>query len=51
MPAVRNAVTSDGICSRSPVTLIKGPCRAVSWFTGFLYFVLYFTPLILTLIT
>ena len=23
----------------------------VSWFTGFLYFVLYFTPLILTLIT
>jgi hypothetical protein len=24
---------------------------AVSWFTGFLYFVLYFTPLILTLIT
>jgi hypothetical protein len=28
--------------------LLKG---LVSWFTGFLYFVLYFTPLILTLIT
>jgi hypothetical protein len=27
------------------------PANIVSWFTGFLYFVLYFTPLILALIT
>jgi hypothetical protein len=46
---LHQSVGSDGsLFEATPSTLFMS---YVSWFTGFLYFVLYFTPLILTLIT